>query len=328
MQSRKDVVTPGAVAYYHCISRCVRRAFLCGQDDYTKRNFEHRKAWIRDRLTLLLKAFSIELASYAVMSNHLHSVVKTRPDLAISWSTEEVARRWLLIFPKKLRVGDEENHFRQQVEAIANDAAKVSAYRERLSSVSWFNRCLNENIAKRANREDDVTGRFWEGRFKCQLLKNERALLACCVYVDLNVIRAGLAQTAETSDYTSIQDRIRMVTDQSHPPKQGEGPALLSILSMFGGRPSLTEYISLVDETARVRVEGKHSISSHSEAILTRLGISNEAWLPAMTKLYKEMFRRVVGTVEQIRDHAVEKDRSWFQGITGAKSLFCSNSRI
>jgi len=324
MQPRKDVVTPGAVAYYHCISRCVRRAFLCGKDEYSGKNFEHRRAWIRDRVTLLIEAFAMEVAAYAVLSGHMHSVVKTRPDLAHEWSAEEVARRWLIVFCKKLRIGDEEAHLQQQIEAIANDPEKVSKYRERLSNVSWFNRCLNENIARRANREDDVTGRFWEGRFKCQLLKDEKALLTCSVYVDLNIIRAGMAKTLETSDYTSIQDRIRNIVAEQHPEQLNSGPPLLSISSMFGSRVSFTEYLSLVDQTARVHVEGKASLSPDCESILTRLGISNETWVPTVTKRYSKMFRRIVGTEEQLREHALEKGKCWFQGITEAQSLFCS----
>jgi hypothetical protein len=68
---------------------------------------------------------------------------------------------------------------------------------------------LNEFIARAANKEDKVKGRFWESRFKCQVLLDEAATVSCMVYVDLNPIRAGMAGTPEESDFTSIQERIR-----------------------------------------------------------------------------------------------------------------------
>lgn len=211
---RSLTVDPTTSGLYHCISRCVRRAFLCGQDFYSGRDYEHRRGWALDRLKELAGLFSVEIYSCAVMSNHLHVVVRTLPQQVASWDDEELARRWLQLFPgpgKRLR-RDEEGRLLPpndvEIQNMCLDRKKVAICRKRLADISWFMRCLNEHIARRANREDECTGRFWEGRFKCEKLDDEGALLACMQYVDLNPIRAGIATSPENSEFTSAQDRI------------------------------------------------------------------------------------------------------------------------
>jgi hypothetical protein len=95
----KEVVADGQTGVYHCIARCVRRAFLCGFDKYLNRSFEHRKDWIKDRLQLLVSNFAVDLASYSVMSGHIHIIIRTDPDRVANWTDEDIARRWLTIFP-------------------------------------------------------------------------------------------------------------------------------------------------------------------------------------------------------------------------------------
>jgi putative transposase len=195
---------------YHCFSRCVRRAFLYGFDSHTKRDYSHRKAWLVNRLRKLAGIFAVEVCAYAVMENHYHVILRTRPDIAVGWSDQEVAARWLTLFPKnsglrrisKLPV-------KEQIRALVNYPERIAILRQRLSNLSWFMGRLNEFIARAANKEDEVKGRFWESRFKCQALLDEAAIAACMVYVDLNPIRAGRATTPEGSDFTSIQERIR-----------------------------------------------------------------------------------------------------------------------
>ena len=98
--ARSEVVTEGVEAIYHCISRCVRRAFLCGTDTYSGKNYEHRKDWIKLRIQELAAGYGVEVSAYAVMSNHLHLVLRTRPDWVESWSDREVAVRWLRLFSR------------------------------------------------------------------------------------------------------------------------------------------------------------------------------------------------------------------------------------
>jgi REP element-mobilizing transposase RayT len=203
---RRLLVDPAESGVFHCVSRCVRRAFLCGRDAYSGRDFEHRRGWIQDRLRELAEVFAVEIHSYSVMSNHLHVVVRTLPQQLSAWTAEEVARRWLWLFPgrggKPGQAPEEE-----AIRAFCLDRSKLETCRERLADLSWFMRCLNEPIARRANREDECTGRFWEGRFKCQKLEDGGAVLACMAYVDLNPVRACIAETPEESEFTSAQDR-------------------------------------------------------------------------------------------------------------------------
>jgi len=219
---RKSLISLEATSYYHCISRCVRRAFLCGEDALTGRSFEHRRGWIEERLLELGQVFAIEVCSYAVLQNHTHLVLHVDLLLAESWSTQEVIDRWHQLFggtvlsERFLKAEQLLEIEHQQLEGL------VETWRERLTSVSWFMRCLNEQIARKANEEDDCTGHFWEGRFKSQALLDEQAVLACLAYVDLNPVRAAIAKTPEDSDYTSIQRRIRTLQGASESLADGE----------------------------------------------------------------------------------------------------------
>jgi putative transposase len=207
---RSKYVKDGQEGVYHCFSRCVRRAFLYGYDALTNRDFSHRKAWLVDRLRHLAAIFAIEVCAYAILENHYHTILRTRPDIVASWSDWEVATRWLTLFPRHRAIGGAATlPAEEEIRALTHCPERITQLRQRLCSLSWFMGRLNEFIARAANKEDEVKGRFWESRFKCQALLDEAAIAACMVYVDLNPIRAGLAATPEESDFTSIQERIR-----------------------------------------------------------------------------------------------------------------------
>ena len=231
---RSKYVQEGKEGVYHCFSRCVRRAFLYGYDTRTRRDFSHRKAWLVNRLRQLAGIFAIEVCAYAVMENHYHVILRTRPDISARWSDQEVAARWLTLFPRNCGLRNAAKlSVEEQIRFLANCPGRIATLRQRLSSLSWFMGRLNEYIARAANKEDGVKGRFWESRFKCQALLDEAAIAACMVYVDLNPMRAGRARTAEESDFTSIQERIRAwgkerMTAVSVPTKAGQNDPLSS----------------------------------------------------------------------------------------------------
>jgi hypothetical protein len=208
--SRSELVDRTTPGIYHCVSRCVRRAFLCGWDSYSSKDYEHRRQWVRDRLEELARSFAVEVLAYAVMNTHSHEVVRNRPDVAAAWEDQEVARRWLRIFPRRSPIDGTPMAEPEEtdIQAIVRNGRRVEQLRGRLSDISWFMRALNEWIARRANREDGCKGRFWEGRFKCQRLLDEAGLLTCMCYVDLNPVRAQMATSLEDSLFTSAYDRI------------------------------------------------------------------------------------------------------------------------
>ncbi len=220
---RYEILDPDEVGIYHCVSRCVRRAFLCGVDVVTGRCFDHRKEWIEDATALLASQFAIDVLDSCVMSNHIHHVLRNRPDIAEQWSDEEVVRRWWNICPKRKEPdGSPSEMTDAELQMRLSDKEQVQEYRRRLSDISWFMKVLKEPVAKRANREDSTTGHFWAERFHSTRLLDEAAVLACSIYVDLNVIRAGQAQTPEDSRYTSAWHRIQALLQTNGTPWSAE----------------------------------------------------------------------------------------------------------
>ncbi|CAG9000408.1 MAG: hypothetical protein CENE_02403 [Candidatus Celerinatantimonas neptuna] len=217
---RRQQISLSDTPYYHCVSRCVRRAFLCGEDALTGKSYEHRRGWIEARLLFLANIFALDICAYAVMGNHVHVVLHINEAKAQNWSTLEVLHRWYQLhqgtrFTQQFEQGEPLTPF-----ALKLVEASVQTYRDRLMDISWFMRELNEPIARQANAEDNCTGRFWEGRFKSQVLLDETALAACMAYVDLNPVRAAISQTPETSDFTSVKKRVETAKQQKSQPKQ------------------------------------------------------------------------------------------------------------
>lgn len=215
--NRSETFDPLEINIAHTVQRCVRRAFLAGNDEVSKKDYSYRREWIRRRLEALASVFGMDVLSYAVLSNHLHVVIRNRPDVVEKWSDHEVAIRWLRVYPGR-RI---EEHLAEptesDVERLVNQTEKLKKIRKRLSDISWFMKALAEPIARMANLQDNVTGRFWEGRFKAQKITDEAGLLACTAYVDLNPIRAALAESLEAYLHTSAYDRIAGANGETIP---------------------------------------------------------------------------------------------------------------
>ena len=219
-QPRSQLVSLDDTPFYNITSRCVRRSFLCGVDKVNGKSYEHRRDWIEQRIRLLSSIFAIEIGAYSVMHNHLHLVIKLNTDEAKQWNMDEVLDRWCCLFKgapivQRYLKGD-------PLTPVERDAVSICAesYKQRLQSLSWFMKCLSEPIARQANKEDNCTGHFWESRFKSQALLTEEAVLSAMAYVDLNPVRACIADTPEVSDFTSIKERINPTFDLAEAIKQ------------------------------------------------------------------------------------------------------------
>ncbi|MBB1344093.1 transposase [Pseudoalteromonas sp. SG43-7] len=293
--ARKRQISLADTKYYHCISRCVRRAYLCGEDRFTGQSYEHRRCWVEEKLLALSNVFCIDVCAYAVMSNHTHLVLYADDKKAKRLNDKAIIIRWHKLCKGTMLT----NKYVQGGKLTKAECfflnETVDEYRERLSSISWFMRLLNEDIARRANKEDGCTGRFWEGRFKSQALLDEAALAACMAYVDLNPIRAKIAHTPETSDYTSVQKRIESATDGKQPIQ----------LLRFAGMPrqhmakglpfELKSYLELVELTGRcIREDKRGYIDNTHSRLLERVNISADNWLK-LTSHFTRVFHGAVG---------------------------------
>ena len=214
---RAEQFDPNQVCIVHLTQRCVRKSYLAGFDQATGKDYSHRREWIRSRMERLASVFAIDVLSYAILSNHLHIVARTRPDISREWSDQEVALRWLRIFPGQRIDEHLADPTTNAVDTLANNPERIKTIRLRLSDPSWFMKALCEPIARLANFQDKVSGHFWEGRFKAQAITDEAGLLACSMYVDLNPIRAAMASTPEESIHTSAYDRIKALAGNTIP---------------------------------------------------------------------------------------------------------------
>lgn len=324
--ARARLVDPSTTRWYHCVTRCVRRAFLLGEGG------GDRKQWIENRLEELAQIFSIAVAGFSVLDNHLHVLVRLDPDVAAGWSDEEVVRRWGRLFPPRNAARQALPITNEWVDGRLQDAPWIAMTRQRLQSLSWFMKCLKEPLARMANRHDNVRGAFFESRFKSIAILDEESLLATCAYIDLNPVAAGVASVPETSPHTSIQQRVKHVEGEGRVEdlKAAEQGSVAGVAKSSGLEEShwlcpiedrravdssregmlagftLGNYLLLVDYTGRLFREGKASMSREVASLFDRLGSSAERWQERLLKLSEGRLlgRFFAATRQRLRDVA------------------------
>ena len=318
---RKYLVDDATPGFYHCISRCVRRAYLCGDDPFTGNNCNHRKAWIEKRMLELASIFSVELFAYAVMDNHYHLVLYIDPLAPLKWTESEIDEKWLQTYPGRLDEPRFELQRELKKQAIMADKEKLAKYRQRFGSLSWFMSRLNEPLAKTSNAEDMVKGRFWESRFTSVALLDESAVLSCMAYVDLNPIRAGIVKELQTSIHTSIKKRLEKLSFQ---------PELLTrpiqpMANSINGRIiniNLKDYVELVDWAGKSIVHpNKAKMPAHINSLLSAMNLQPDSWLTQIQNFNKGS-PHSVGSLEKLQERAKTLKKKWLKGITTSKSLY------
>lgn len=327
--SRALKVDLNLTPFYHCMTRCVRRTFLCGVDKETGQDFSHRKAWIVERIKYLTSIFAIKVCAYAIMSNHYHIVLYINAAQAQAWNDQDIVGRWKMLFP---------NNADQFISATLNQKqiqAQLSLWRERLMDISWFMRCLNEPIARSSNLEDNCTGRFWEGRFKSQALLDDGALLSAMAYVDLNPIRAKQAITPEESEFTSIYERIKIVTKALSKKSSQDIDSIKQssqLMTFANGKTTdndeptigfrLSDYLKLVDTTGRIIRENKRgAIPEELSPILFRLQLTPKGWVD-MVKSLERGFFHAIGAADKLLCFSSRYSKQTPRGLSTAKHCY------
>lgn len=349
---RCEVIDPNEVNAVHVCSRTVRRCRLFGKDELTGKNYDHRKGWIEAKLQRFAAWFGIDLIAYSVLSNHFHLVLRNRPDVVAGWDDTEVARRWLMICPhRKDKQGNPLEPTGAELDTIRNCPERLAEIRSRLADISWWMRLLCQRIATRCNQEDEARGRFFEERYRATRLLDEASLIACAAYVDLNPVRAALAETVESSDHTSAQRRAealraaeangqakpgqdRPKADVVEPLRQGDdrflsplvpeagleslpGPDPSQLADRCSDKPgfgmSTVDYLDLLDWTARqVRPDKPGYTPGDLPPIVARLGLSGEAW-SELVGSFGRLFHLVAGRPESIDRHRSSRSHSRFR---------------
>jgi len=212
--ARREIVKNGVVAVYHTWSRCVQSTYLMGVDPHTGVDYADRRQLFEDLIRYQAGVFSIDVGNYAILSNHAHLILRTRPDLTVGWSDEEVALRWKLAWPEWNEGRWQREVVDKDLEATLNDPERLASARASLSNLSWFMARIKEPIARLANQLAGTKGHFWESRFGSRELVDVGDLLTCMAYVDLNQLKAGMIHSMADSQSSGIAHRMAQLRSE------------------------------------------------------------------------------------------------------------------
>ena len=288
--ARKHLIDPNVPLFYHLVSGCVRHSYLCGWDNLSGKNYNHRKQWLIERIHHLAQFFAVQVYAYTIMSNHFHLVIYYDPLACQRWSDEEVAERWLSACDGE----PDEGEAREAAKAaLLGNEPRLRHARECLGSLSMFMKHLKQPIARRANLEDGCSGHFFEQRFYSGALLGEESVVAAMAYVDLNPVRAQIAEVLGQCEHTSIAERLNVVENT---PERLEAALEPLASGLPASEPkleiTLVQYVEHLQQLVEEREpEAAAAIAAAEKA--TR-------WQRQVAMLSKR--QRVYGALEQIRE--------------------------
>jgi REP element-mobilizing transposase RayT len=321
---RRDIIDPTKPVVCHCVSRCVRRLFLLddrppplGPDGKAPpprdAEIDFWKKLLAVRIVQLVALFAIDVIEAAILSNHVHLLLATHPDLVTLWSDREIAVRWRTLTPdyhwrRRHKVPYDAPAQSEEIAAMLKDNEAIAHARRVLADVSQFHKFLKQRIAQLANAEDEVTGHFWDGRFKSIVATDAASVIAHMVYIALNPVRAGLADTLDESSFATIKARIddlKRRIDEGEFAEEAEaakeklrglkllpalpcdsGEAVRALETLPGGQPNpwrdgrvppviegltVSAFLNEVDRVGRIEREGKASLSSERPTVMDSL---------------------------------------------------------
>lgn len=343
---RKDVFNRKEIGFYHITTRCVRQAFLLGEDFKSESNNHHRKAWVEQWFQSLTEVMAIEICAYAIMDNHTHSILRNRPDWLEDMDDYEVATRLARLYPGYQCLGSLPSEADpERVQEILQDRERFSKQKEKLADISIFMARWEEAVARRANKEDGSAGRFWEGRFYCQRLLDPAAVLAATIYVELNPLRANIVDLPEFTQFTSLTNRLNLIKVSS-----GELPEYLTLNSAMQEEFNRFESMELrrakvnniqlcdkflpLDTIKYLRVldyvAGKDSLMKNTQSsenahdILVRLGVTPQRWRQTAIE-FEKSYKLFAGSPEMLAAIASAQKKRCIHGVSTASQVYLVN---
>jgi REP element-mobilizing transposase RayT len=292
---RAKLVDPQLTCWYHCISKCVRGELLLDRV---------RKQWIQDRLEELVGIFAIEVAGFSVLDNHFHLLLHLNPKAPERWSKADVLRRWAQLHPPRDARRRPLQRLERWIREKESDDRFVDTVRKRLVDLGWFMKSLKEPLSRLANQQDKKEGTFWSARYQSIAVLDEAALLATCIYIDLNPLAAGLVPSPEQALFTSLALRLAPARQEGRledlrsaqistaaglrrsrglekglwlcplEDRREQGAEKSGLLAGL----SLGSYLMLLDETSRLLRPGKARVNPAADPLLDRLGTTRQAW--------------------------------------------------